>query len=197
MSKKKRKVPIHMSLDEDEYEDYRLLLRGTRFEKNGEINASAAIRYYIQCVLEEGKKTLALGQPIQDRSAIKQLNTNKDTKQVTLDQVCPDWILDSSNKERRNKTLEGLELKDLRTLGISCKNTGTAILSTLPKLKVSQKDQPELGLLSKLQTHVEQGCVHCIELNLRKRLDLENIQTRTMDTTEEEDLEEAVEEVIL
>jgi hypothetical protein len=172
MSKKKRKVPIHLSLDEDDYEDYRASLRGTRFDSNGEVNASAAIRYHIQSVNEERKKSLALGQSVQDKSAIKQLSNNDSTNQVTLEKICPEWILDHTNTERRNKTLEGLESEDLRTLGISCKTTGTAIMSTLPELKLRYNDRD----------------------NLRKRLDLENIQTTT---TPEEDYPEEEEEIVI
>ena len=68
-------------------------------------------------------------------------STNDDTKQVTLDKVCPDWILDYKNTQRRDKTLEGLKSNDLRKLGFSCKNTGNTIISTLPTLKLTPEDK--------------------------------------------------------
>ena len=134
------------------YDELKEALKGTRFEDN----RSAWIRDCIQSLIDERKKMKALGQPIQDRSAIKQPGAEYNTKQVILDKVCHEWILDYTNRERRDKTLEGLELEDLRTLGISCRNTGTAIMSTLPKLEVSHKDKEP-----------------------KKRLDLEKLQTTT------------------
>lgn len=171
----RRKVQIHFSLDEGDYEDYRKSLRGTRFDKNGEVNASAAIRYYIESVNEETKKSIALDQSVQDKSPISQLCSNDSTNQITLEKVCPEWILDHRNTQRRNKTLEGLEVKDLETLGISCKNTGTAIISTLPKKKFSISDKDKL----------------------RERLDLQNIQTTTAPEDEDYSEEEEEEEIIV
>jgi hypothetical protein len=51
-----RKVHVCVSLDDEEYQEYRTSLKGTRFDRNGNVNASAALRYHIQSVNEERKK---------------------------------------------------------------------------------------------------------------------------------------------
>ena len=51
------------------YDKFKEALRGTRFEGN----RSAAIRSLMHSLMDEKEKMVALGQSVEDRSAIKQL----------------------------------------------------------------------------------------------------------------------------
>jgi hypothetical protein len=77
-----RKVHINLSVDDEKYQQYRLSLRGTRFDRNGEVNASAALSYHMECVVEEQRKNAMLEEQIKNGVAPEKITLTSEILQT-------------------------------------------------------------------------------------------------------------------
>jgi hypothetical protein len=84
-----RKTGIHVTIDNDVYRQYRNSLRGTRFDNDGQINASAALRYHMECVVDANQQR-------RREEVIPQLPTTETTSDIL--QSKNDYLVKEVNK---------------------------------------------------------------------------------------------------
>ena len=139
----KRKTPVHFTLDDDVYEDFRQSLIKTKYRGN----ASAAIREYVLSASQERRKSASFSQSDdQDKSAVSSVSSYNKSDRMTLDKLNMDWIVDCENWDRQNKIQDSLSEHDQRRLAIALDKTAKRWKSRLPKLVFKYADNSKSGL---------------------------------------------------